>query len=167
MTLQEFEQFTKNAAKGVKFDVNMSKPPNIPTSPQKPYSPKKTGKEKKLHPQLESIKTILTDHNLSFIEEYQFAPPRKFRFDIAIPHLKIAIEYEGLFSEKSRHLTYTGYSNDCNKYNLAAFGGWKVLRYTAKNFGNFSEDINMLVGNGYSLASQSAEDVFFNSKFEK
>jgi hypothetical protein len=38
--------------------------------------------------------------------EYYFAKPRKFRFDWAIPDKMVAIEYEGLFSKKSRHTTW-------------------------------------------------------------
>lgn len=74
---------------------------------------------------------------------------RKFRFDWAIPSEKIAIEYEGLFGKmcqfckmtKSGHLTVQGYDKDCIKYNLAAIEGWRVLRYTAKNYTNIKSDI--------------------------
>jgi len=38
-----------------------------------------------------------------------------------------------------------GYSKDCEKYNLAILNGWKVLRYTAVNFGNLEKDLNKLL----------------------
>jgi len=77
----------------------------------------------------------------SYLEEHTFSNKRKFRFDWAIPELKIAIEYEGVFSGKSRHTTISGYTNDCEKYNLAQIEGWKVLRYTAKNYKKLALDI--------------------------
>lgn len=71
--------------------------------------------------------------NLEVVAEYKFHDKRKWRFDWAIPSLKIAIEYEGLFSAKSRHTTPTGFTNDCTKYNNAAANGWAVLRFTSLN----------------------------------
>lgn len=67
--------------------------------------------------------------------EYVFHPTRKWRFDFAIPELRIAIEVEGgTFSGKdTRHTTGMGHHEDCNKYNAAAMLGWRVLRYTAKH----------------------------------
>lgn len=66
--------------------------------------------------------------------EFYFAKPRMYRFDWAIPELKIAIEYEGLNCEKSGHITISGYTENCRKYNLALKLGWKVYRYTFKNY---------------------------------
>lgn len=82
---------------------------------------------------------------LELTREYQFHPYRKFRFDWAIPALKVGIEYEGLMAEKSRHTTVTGYSVDAQKYNLAQSEGWKVLRYTALNYKNAIEDLNKML----------------------
>lgn len=64
-------------------------------------------------------------------KEYSFHPTRKWRFDFAYPDLKIAFEYEGIFSVKSRHTSIKGFSNDCEKYNEAQLLGWKVYRFTA------------------------------------
>lgn len=71
--------------------------------------------------------------DIQFVCEYQFAQKRKFRFDLAIPDLKIGIEYEGVISEKSGHTTIKGFTKDCQKYNLAVSLGWSVYRYTALN----------------------------------
>jgi hypothetical protein len=80
----------------------------------------------------------------NYVEELQFNSTRKFRFDWAIPELKIAIEYEGIFSKKSGHTTVTGYTKDCEKYNIAAIEGWIILRYTAKNYNNLATDLKKI-----------------------
>lgn len=87
------------------------------------------------------IKSALNEANICFVEEYRFSQKRKFRFDIAILELKVAIEYEGLFAAKSRHTTSAGYTRDADKYNLAQLEGWMVLRYTAQNYKNITADI--------------------------
>lgn len=74
--------------------------------------------------------------------EYRFAPPRRFRFDWAIPCFSLAVEYEGIMIGKSRHTTGTGYTNDARKYNIAALNGWIVLRYTALNFEELTSDLD-------------------------
>lgn len=79
---------------------------------------------------------------LPFEKEYVFHPTRKWRADWAIPELKVLVEYEGLFSEKSGHTTINGFIKDCEKYREAAKLGWKVLRYTQKCYTKLSEDIN-------------------------
>lgn len=78
-----------------------------------------------------------------YVQELQFHDLRKFRFDWAIPEWKLAIEYEGIFSKKSRHTGINGYTIDCEKYNLAQLEGWKILRYTAKNYNQFSNDLKI------------------------
>lgn len=67
-------------------------------------------------------------------KEYRFWPKRRFRFDYSWPGMLIAIEYEGIFGGKSRHMTVKGYTNDCIKYNKAAQDGWRVYRFTASFF---------------------------------
>lgn len=80
-----------------------------------------------------------------YVQELKFDDMRRYRFDWAIPDLKLAIEYEGLNSEKSRHTTKKGYTGDCQKYNLAVINGWKVLRYTAMNYSDFAQDIKVFL----------------------
>ena len=85
------------------------------------------------------------------VTEFEFAKPRKYRADVSINVItpkglqKILIEYEGLMSKKARHTTPTGYTNDCDKYNLATSLGYKVYRYTALNYKNIHELIKQLV----------------------
>jgi very-short-patch-repair endonuclease len=68
---------------------------------------------------------------LNIVKEFKFMEGRKWRFDIAIPEIKLAIEYEG---QGGRHNRFIGYSNDCEKYNYAQYQGWAVLRFTAYHF---------------------------------
>lgn len=79
--------------------------------------------------------------------EYRFDRDRKWRFDFAFESLKIAVEYEGIFTTgKSRHTTVMGYHGDTEKYNRAAVLGWRVIRVTAKNargvIGQLDEIVN-------------------------
>lgn len=94
---------------------------------------------------LSEIKFLLREAGIDFVEEYKFTSDRKLRFDLAILPHKIYIEYEGLIAKKSRHTTISGYSKDCEKYNLAASEGWTGLRYTALNFTNVVSDVNKVI----------------------
>lgn len=62
--------------------------------------------------------------------EYRFIKDRRFRFDVALPDHRIAIEFEGGVFTSGRHTRGKGYVNDSKKYNLATMHGWKLLRYT-------------------------------------
>jgi hypothetical protein len=88
---------------------------------------------------------ILHAMGIEYELEYRFDEIRKFRFDIAILDMKVGIEYEGLMSDKSRHTTIDGFTMDCFKYNLAQLNGWKVLRYTAKNYTDFGRDLHIIL----------------------
>ena len=106
----------------------------------------KLPKIEKISVEKEAIKKILWLFHREgiipeYVEELQFHDVRQFRFDWAIPQWKLAIEYEGLMSKKSGHTTIGGYTKDCIKYNLAQLEGWKVLRYTAKNYQQLSNDL--------------------------
>ena len=82
---------------------------------------------------------LLDQAGINYKTEFRFHDVRRFRFDIAIPTHKIAIEYEGIFSRKSGHTSISGFLSDIEKYNLATMNGWKLLRYTATNFGKNKE----------------------------
>jgi very-short-patch-repair endonuclease len=90
---------------------------------------------------------LLPDYKL--IPEYPVQDGRRWRFDWAIPALRLAVELEGI-GGLSRHTSITGYTKDCEKYNAAAAQGWCVLRFTprqalAKNFlGTLDELLGML-----------------------
>ena len=82
---------------------------------------------------------------LTMETEYQFDKDRKWRFDYCWPAIKCALEYEGIFSTKSRHTTQKGYSGDADKYNRAAVLGWRVIRVTALNYKTSLKQLNELI----------------------
>lgn len=79
-------------------------------------------------------------------KELRFHSKRRWRFDFAFTEQKVAVELEGgTYSHgkerdgkklKSRHLTPTGFYNDCHKYAEAALLGWLVIRADAKMVAN-------------------------------
>jgi len=69
-------------------------------------------------------------------KEYKFHPKRRWRFDFAIPSIKLALEVEGGVFSRGRHIRPTGFIKDCEKYNNAVLLGWHVLRFP----GNTVED---------------------------
>jgi len=69
--------------------------------------------------------------NLTGIEheyEYRFHPTRKWRFDVAFPQVKIALEIEGGIWQYGRHNRASSFLKDMEKYNEAAAIDWLVLR---------------------------------------
>jgi hypothetical protein len=58
--------------------------------------------------------------------------------------MKVAIEYEGIYSGKSRHTSMKGYTMDACKYNIAAANGWRVFRYTSGNYMDIVTDLQKL-----------------------
>jgi hypothetical protein len=119
----------------------------------------KTGEIATIKPKIKIVKrsiekdticAILDKYKLTklidnYVSELQFDEVRKFRFDWAIPSLKIAIEYEGIMSKKSGHTTINGYTKDLIKYNLATTLGWRILRYNAKNYLDIEKDLIKLI----------------------
>lgn len=62
------------------------------------------------------------------VSEYRFHPVRRWRFDLAWPNLRIAVEIEGGSYVGGRHSCGPGFWRDCEKYNEAALDGWIVIR---------------------------------------
>jgi len=60
--------------------------------------------------------------------ELCFAPPRKWRFDLAWPDRLLAVEIDGGLWIQGRHSRGCGQLADMEKFNAAALLGWKVLR---------------------------------------
>lgn len=95
------------------------------------------------------------------VPELKFDKKRRYRLDFAIlkrvteeqarnfeygkGNIVAGVEYEGIFSEKSRHTNKIGYSKDTDKYRLAAMKGWPVLRYTTLNYQNLLNDLEKLI----------------------
>lgn len=76
--------------------------------------------------------TVLCGNELGceLVKEYRFHPTRKWRFDYAIPALKIAVECDGGVWTGGRHVSPQGYIRDMEKINEAQAAGWIVLRFT-------------------------------------
>ncbi len=79
-------------------------------------------------------------------EEYRFHPKRRWRFDLAIPECKIAIEIEGGSWVQGRHTRAKGYQGDMEKYNQAQLLGWKVFRYSPDQLDLCIKDLAQLWG---------------------
>lgn len=109
-----------------------------------PHVPKKKPVSNKC---ITQMKLLLTIEGIKFETEYIFHPTRKWRFDIAIPDKKIAIEYEGgvFGGGKSRHTTGKGFTEDAEKYREAVKLNWKVLRYTSVGYSKLIEDLKTLL----------------------
>jgi hypothetical protein len=110
-------------------------------------------KIKRIPEGLQQMFRDLKNAKIHHLTEFQFAPPRKFKFDIVLLKYKIAIEYEGLIYKANRHkgtgisghTTVKGYTSNCDKYNLAAVNGWVVLRYTALSYTQMIDDVKQLI----------------------
>lgn len=95
---------------------------------------KKTGIDSK------AAKDLLMFSLLSFVPrnmialEHRFHPPRRWRFDYAIPHpdYRIAVEFNGSVWTQGRHTRGQGYINDREKINQAQIDGWLVLELTSE-----------------------------------
>lgn len=114
-----------------------------------PLKPSNSVVLKKLSPQKDWLDLNLqywaNEKGVELVPEYKFHKKRKWRFDWAFPSIKVAVEYEGLFSKKSRHTTIKGYQGDIEKYNAATIEGWKVIRVTAKDYKKVIGQLNELL----------------------
>ena len=64
------------------------------------------------------------------VRELRFAPPRRWRFDVAWPERLLAVEVDGGSWVGGRHTRGAGYEAGCRKTNAAVLLGWRVLRVT-------------------------------------
>ena len=65
--------------------------------------------------------------------EHRFAPPRRWRLDLAWPQALLAVEIEGGIWTNGRHTRGAGFLADCEKYNEATLLGWRILRVTREH----------------------------------
>ena len=64
--------------------------------------------------------------------EYAFHPLRDWRFDLAWPSKKIALEVHGGLYTGGRHNTPEGFLKDMEKENAANLMGWHVFKTTPR-----------------------------------
>lgn len=91
---------------------------------------------------------IHKDLDLEVTKELQFHPKRKWRFDYAIPEIKVAIEVEGGVWTQGRHTRGKGFIGDMEKYNQAVILGWRLIRVTPDT---------LITGNTISMISKLKE----------
>lgn len=75
-------------------------------------------------------------------DRLQQAGLKDWRFDMAWPDYKLAVEVEGGTFVNGGHNRGKYYSDNCRKYNEATLMGWRVLRFTTDQ-----------VGSGYASAT--------------
>lgn len=72
--------------------------------------------------------TLLSFFPRNMIElEHRFHPPRRWRWDYAVPSIKLAIEYHGSIWTQGRHTRGAGFMNDREKMAQGQLDGWLVL----------------------------------------
>lgn len=67
------------------------------------------------------------------VRELRFAPPRRFRFDLAWVDQRLACEVQGGVHSGGRHVRGVGAESDAEKLTLAVLAGYRCLVVTAKH----------------------------------
>lgn len=62
--------------------------------------------------------------------EHRFHATRRWRFDVAWPEHRVAVELQGGVHAGGRHTRGAGYINDCDKLNAAQVAGWRLIYLT-------------------------------------
>jgi very-short-patch-repair endonuclease len=62
------------------------------------------------------------------VYEHRFDPVRKWRFDLAWPRYKVALEVDGGIWTRGRHARGSGIAGDHEKNNAALLAGWALFR---------------------------------------
>ena len=87
-------------------------------------------------------------------KEVLFHNTRKWRFDFAFTHEKVAVEVEGGVWTRGRHTRGAGFISDAEKYCEALLLGWRVLRVAPEHIESgqalewVQRALNMEEGNG-------------------
>jgi hypothetical protein len=82
------------------------------------------------------LRNWLREHGDFVVDEYEFHHQRRWKFDFAIPLLKIAIEYDGAIGYGASHSSRRGILRDMEKGNEAQILGWMFLRVSAPTVRN-------------------------------
>jgi very-short-patch-repair endonuclease len=83
------------------------------------------------------LNELKLDYPIEIFKEFRFHTVRKWRFDFAVfgllgSHLQLAVEIDGGSWIQGRHNTGSGSEADREKFNFAAFAGYRVLKFTPK-----------------------------------
>lgn len=84
---------------------------------------------RRLSAQLEFVRELLEDDHCLRLE-HRFHPPRRWRFDVALLDVMVAVEIEGgmYVPGGGAHQRQERFKADMEKYNTAAEDGWTLLR---------------------------------------
>jgi very-short-patch-repair endonuclease len=85
-----------------------------------------------------ALERIARESGHRAVKEHVFHPVRKWRFDVAFPDAKLAVEIDGGAWSKGRHVRGKGFIEDQRKTNAAAILGWRVLRFVWDDLENGS-----------------------------
>ncbi|GIV86606.1 MAG: hypothetical protein KatS3mg054_0635 [Chloroflexus sp.] len=74
----------------------------------------------------------LSAYGIAYEREYRAVPERRFRWDFALPDVRVLVEVQGgiWMRERTGHTSGRGVRRDCEKANLAALHGWRTLFFT-------------------------------------
>ena len=78
------------------------------------------------------LAAMLDEEGIEYVAEYKFHPVRRWRFDIAIPAHKLAIEVQGGIYIHGRHTRGNALEDEYAKINTAVAMGWRVLFATTR-----------------------------------
>jgi hypothetical protein len=70
------------------------------------------------------------------VREFRFHANRKWRFDWALPEVKVGIEIQGGAWTNGRHVRGKGFLGDMEKFNAATADGWKVFCFSPQQIRN-------------------------------
>lgn len=109
--------------KGMLIDIRVKAPAAIVPLPPK----KRKAQAPEFNPL--TVRALYASFGIpDFESEYVFHPTRKWRFDIAWPKFRLALEVEGGLFVRGRHSRGAGILKDFEKYNAATVLGWRILR---------------------------------------
>lgn len=86
---------------------------------------------------LTAIASILENNGYAVELEYRFHPERRWRFDLALPAYKLALEVDGGLFVRGRHSRGAGIEKTHEKENAAATMGWRILKCQPRQVANF------------------------------
>jgi very-short-patch-repair endonuclease len=95
----------------------------------------------------DTLETHLKAYHIDYVREYRFHETRRWRFDFALPQIKLGIEVDGGVWIKGGHNTGKGKTRDCEKDEAAIREGWIVYRCTPDMVrkGNAIDTIKILI----------------------